>query len=41
LLVGLFNFGHEGSGVQGDVNRDGVVNDSDLLVVLFNFGQGC
>jgi len=25
----------------GDVNCDGVVNDTDLLTVLFNFGVGC
>ncbi len=26
---------------RGDVNRDGCVDDADLLVVLFNFGSGC
>jgi len=34
----LFNFG--GSG-DGDVNSDGVVDDADLLTVLFNFGSSC
>jgi hypothetical protein len=24
-----------------DVNCDGVVDDADLLQVLFNFGSGC
>ncbi|MCS7190654.1 MAG: dockerin type I domain-containing protein, partial [Fimbriimonadales bacterium] len=28
--------------VEGDVNYDGVVNNADLLEVLFNFGStGC
>ncbi|MCS7209815.1 MAG: hypothetical protein NZ874_09615 [Fimbriimonadales bacterium] len=27
--------------LQGDLNRDGVVNDQDLLVVLLNFGNAC
>ncbi len=26
---------------DGDVNGDGVVDDADLLIVLFNFGSGC
>ncbi len=26
---------------DGDVNGDGVVDDADLLIVLFNFGCGC
>ncbi|MCS6883679.1 MAG: hypothetical protein RMK84_20430, partial [Oscillochloridaceae bacterium] len=26
---------------RGDVNRDGCVDDADLLTVLFNFGTGC
>ena len=26
---------------QADLNRDGIVDDSDLLLVLFNFGSGC
>jgi hypothetical protein len=28
-----------GGGVEGDVNGDGCVDDADLLVVLFNFGN--
>ncbi len=28
-------------GCQGDVNRDGVVDDADLLAVLFAFGNFC
>jgi hypothetical protein len=35
----LFDFGSAGG--PSDVNRDGTVNDLDLLVVLFNFGAGC
>jgi hypothetical protein len=27
--------------VPEDLNRDGVVDDRDLLMVLFNFGRGC
>ena len=27
--------------VEGDVNADDIVDDADLLIVLFNFGQGC
>ncbi len=27
--------------VEGDVNGDGVVDDADLLIVLFNFGRRC
>jgi hypothetical protein len=34
----LFNFGDSGA---GDVNNDGIVDDADLLVVLFNFGSSC
>jgi len=26
---------------EGDVNGDGCVDDTDLLIVLFNFGRGC
>ncbi|GIV06612.1 MAG: hypothetical protein KatS3mg016_2187 [Fimbriimonadales bacterium] len=28
-----------GSGIEGDVNGDGCVDDADLLIVLFNFGN--
>jgi hypothetical protein len=35
----LFNFGNAGG--QGDVNNDNIVDDADLLIVLFNFGAGC
>jgi hypothetical protein len=28
-------------GIPGDLNKDGCVNDQDLLIVLFNFGTGC
>jgi len=35
----LFAFG--ASNAQADLNRDGVVDDADLLEVLFNFGSGC
>jgi hypothetical protein len=35
----LFNFG--GDHLESDLNRDGVVDDADLLEVLFQFGQGC
>jgi hypothetical protein len=36
LLQVLFDFGTSSS--TADVNGDGVVDDADLLVVLFNFG---
>jgi hypothetical protein len=39
LLIVLFAFGT--SNAQADLNRDGIVDDSDLLLVLFNFGSGC
>jgi hypothetical protein len=26
---------------HGDTDKDGVVDDTDLLAVLLNFGQGC
>jgi len=35
----LFAFG--GQGGAADVNGDGIVDDADLLIVLFNFGTGC
>ncbi len=28
-----------GSGIEGDLNGDGCVDDADLLIVLFNFGN--
>jgi hypothetical protein len=37
----LFNFGATGRGLNADVNCDTVVDDADLLMVLFNFGAGC
>jgi hypothetical protein len=39
LLAVLLNFG--GSDSAPDLNSDGVVDDADLLMVLFNFGEGC
>jgi len=27
--------------LEGDVNGDGVVDDADLLIVLFNLGNSC
>jgi hypothetical protein len=36
-----FAFGNSGSNPSDDVNCDGVVDDADLLNVLFNFGNGC
>jgi hypothetical protein len=27
--------------LEGDVNGDGIVDDADLLIVLFNFGNRC
>jgi hypothetical protein len=36
----LFNFGATGPRYS-DVNYDGIVDDADLLIVLFNFGNGC
>jgi hypothetical protein len=35
----LFAFGS--SNAQADLNRDNIVDDADLLEVLFNFGSGC
>jgi len=40
LLNVLFAFGQTGSS-PADVNCDGIVDDADLLSVLFAFGQGC
>jgi len=37
----LFAFGQTGSGLPEDLNGDRVVDDADLLTVLFNFGSGC
>ncbi len=37
----LFAFGQSGSNLAPDVNGDGVVDDADLLAVLFAFGDGC
>jgi len=37
----LFAFGQNGSNLSADINHDGIVNDADLLAVLFNFGSGC
>lgn len=39
LLAGLFNFGQANASV--DLNGNGIVNGSDLLYVLFDFGSGC
>jgi hypothetical protein len=35
----LFAFGS--SDPSADINQDGIVDDADLLIVLFNFGMGC
>jgi hypothetical protein len=40
LLQVLFAFGATGSN-PADLNGDSVVDDADLLTVLFNFGAGC
>ncbi|MCX7993991.1 MAG: hypothetical protein N2651_10030 [Fimbriimonadales bacterium] len=40
MLAVLFNFGATGFNLA-DVNCDAVVDDADLLIVLFNFGSGC
>jgi hypothetical protein len=40
LLQVLFAFGATGA-VNEDLNNDSVVDDADLLLVLFNFGLGC
>jgi hypothetical protein len=36
----LFNFGSTAS-TPADITGDGIVDDADLLLVLFNFGRGC
>jgi hypothetical protein len=36
----LFAFGGEGFN-NADVNCDGIVDDADLLIVLFEFGSSC
>jgi hypothetical protein len=40
-LAVLNDFGRQVSGLATDLNRDGIVNDEDLLMVLFSFGSGC
>lgn len=40
-LTVLFQFGESGELLPADMNQDGVVDDSDLLTVLFNLGNGC
>jgi len=37
--IGAFEYTTGGGGPEGDVNGDGCVDDADLLIVLFNFGQ--
>jgi hypothetical protein len=39
----LFAFGGAGTGNtrHEDIAKDGIVDDADLLAVLFAFGQGC
>jgi hypothetical protein len=39
----LFAFGTQGTGISRheDINWDDIVDDADLLLALFNFGQGC
>jgi len=37
----LFAFGNSAPNADADVNFDGVVDDADLLEVLFNFGSAC
>jgi hypothetical protein len=37
----LFAFGAQASNLPEDLTRDGIVDDADLLQVLFNFGSGC
>jgi hypothetical protein len=35
----LFQFGQSGASLSGDLDGNGIVDDADLLIVLFNFGQ--
>jgi hypothetical protein len=35
----LFHFGSTERGIREDTNCDGIVDDADLLTVLFNFGR--
>ncbi len=37
--IGAFEYTTGGGGPEGDVNGDGCVNDADLLIVLFNYGD--
>ncbi|MCS7301342.1 MAG: hypothetical protein NZ556_07300 [Fimbriimonadales bacterium] len=43
LLAVLSAYGTRGTGYtrHEDINKDGIVDDADLLIVLFNFGQRC
>jgi hypothetical protein len=37
----LGDFGRQETGLATDLNRDGIVDDADLLLVMFDFGSGC
>jgi hypothetical protein len=37
----LFAFGQQGADLAADLNGDAIVDDADLLQVLFAFGEGC
>jgi len=41
LLAILLAFGSVGENLPEDVNMDGIVDDTDLIYALFNFGVGC
>ncbi len=41
LLRALSVFGATGNLLPEDVNCDGIVDDADLLIILFNFGNRC